>query len=267
MINYIKSSNNDIIKLFRSLRNPKYRDKFNLFTVEGLKLVKEAFSSNFELKFVILTDKTLMQVAEIENLCSQRHVPQYIVTEQLFNKISDTISPQGVAAAVKIKDHCIDDVIKPARKSFFVITDMVQDPGNLGGIIRSADATGADAVFVLKGSVDVYNPKTIRATMGSIFHLPVIRIDDKQSILNHLKSSRVSIIASSLNAKSLIFEADFSGPIAVVVGNESCGVSREILSFADTHIKIPLVGKAESYNVAVAAGIVMYEVMRQRYGT
>lgn len=264
LVTCIKSPDNRIIKTFKSLTMRKYREKSGLFPVEGIKLVEEALISGYDLEFVILTEKILLQIPNIINRLEQKNVPVYSVSEPFFNRISETVTPQGIAAAVVSRKTDPESLINSVQNPIFVVVDRIQDPGNLGSIIRSADAAGAHGVFILKGSADAYNPKTVRATMGSIFHIPVLHIGEQTVFLDALKTSHIKLLITSIQAKLPVFKTDLTCPLAVVFGNESFGISAEIIRIADVSVKIPIAGQAESYNVAAAAGIVLYEVMRQR---
>ena len=143
--------------------------------------------------------------------------------------------------------------------------DRIQDPGNLGTIIRTADAFGVDGILISEGSVDGYNPKVVRATMGSIFRVNILHIKKSLNILEELKNRGIKIYSTSLQGKNYIQEINFKIPSLLIIGNESKGVSDELLNMAHSLIKIPMVGKAESLNAAVASSIIMYEAMKQRF--
>jgi len=186
----------------------------------------------------------------------------FVLPDKLFNEISDTETPQGVLSVARMKKYSIDEVMYP--DGLFIILDSVQDPGNMGTIIRTADAAGFTAVIALEGCVDVYNPKVLRSTMGSVFHIPVIQDGSPETSFSKLKSHGVKIYAAHLKGTVNYFELDVRRSAAFVIGNESKGISDRVASLADELVRIPMIGQAESLNASVAASLLMYESVRQR---
>lgn len=197
------------------------------------------------------------------------------VSQNVLNEISDTTTPQGILAVVKMKKYSLEDIVPEENDNLcdnikenpcrhYVILDGIQDPGNMGTIIRTADAAGFNGVIVSKGCVDLYNPKVLRSTMGSVFHIPVYFSDDLAETLDKLKSRAVKIYASHLNATKNYYEVDMTRNAAIIIGSEANGISDISVEMADELIKIPMPGKAESLNASVAAGLLMYETIRQR---
>jgi TrmH family RNA methyltransferase len=158
----------------------------------------------------------------------------------------------------------VESVLNSSANHFLLIVDGVRDPGNLGTIIRTAHACGVNGVFLIKGTVDQFNPKVLRSAAGSIFHVPVIMLDDTEQIIIDLKKAGINVIISHLQGDKYPFNVDLKEPIAIVVGNEAFGVNPKLADICNNLVKIPMPGNAESLNVAVAAGILMYEVVRQR---
>ena len=173
-----------------------------------------------------------------------------------------TDNPQGILAIIKIKTCELENLFVDG--SFLVVLDSIQDPGNMGTIIRTADAAGASGIIVSKGCVDIYNPKVLRATMGSIFHIPICLYDDMTELIIQLKERAIKVFTSFLKGGANYSEQDMSGNIALVIGNEANGISKEIASLSDFLVRIPMIGRAESLNASIAAAILMYEVVRQR---
>ncbi|MDR2938973.1 MAG: RNA methyltransferase [Clostridiales bacterium] len=252
----IISKDNKIIKQVKYLRTKKGRYEHNLFIVEGARFVDE-ITGGFNIKYLVFS-QTFTQ----KNETGGYHHEYYIVSDKLFNELSDTFAPQGILAVVEQKQYSVDNLSK--GNSFFLIAENIQDPGNLGTLIRTADAAGADAIFLSGNCVDVYNPKVVRATAGSIFHLPVIENNSLDILIGHLKRNGIKIYAAHLKGKKYPYEIDLTENIAILIGNEGNGLSEYVSRKADLLLKIPMLGMAESLNASVAGGILLYEVVRQR---
>lgn len=192
------------------------------------------------------------------------NVPITCVDEKIFRQISDVKSPQGIIGILRKKKYDMGMVFGQSP-GFWVILDRIQDPGNMGTIIRTIDAAGGSGVILLKGCVDPYNPKTIRSTMGSIFRVPIIEIHDNEDFFFKLIENNVDILASAMEGDSIFnWEGRRDRGIkALIIGNESRGISEEIRGLATSIISIPIIGDAESLNASVAAGIMIYEIMRK----
>ncbi|WP_199620626.1 TrmH family RNA methyltransferase [Paenibacillus alkalitolerans] len=265
----IRSLNNEQVKQWAALQTKKGRDKSGTFLIEGAHVVGEAFHSGAKVDTILYIPGS-PAVRELggsglgfgpeQQSGGARWVP---VSDAVMAKVADAQTPQGVAAVVKMPDYGFEPLLAAAQNGLFVAVDAVQDPGNLGTIIRSADAVGATAVLVGKGSADVYNPKTVRSTMGSLFHVPVVPCN-LADVLPIARSSGVKVIAASLGATHTCFDADYAGAVCFLVGNEGAGVSAELLAMADETVIIPIPGRAESLNVAMAATVLLYETVRQR---
>ncbi|MEW9122047.1 MAG: RNA methyltransferase [Thermotaleaceae bacterium] len=265
MITEITSLENSLIKHVKQLAKRKYRERHNQYIIEGVRIVSDALENGQSMESILFCEE-LFQTAGGEALFQQLHkhgFKIYHITNRLYGEISETESPQGIMAILsKAQD---DLAVLPLKDNgFYVLIDRVQDPGNMGTIIRTADAAGADAIFVSKGTVDLYNPKTIRATMGSIFHVPILQIEDTQEILAFFRDRDIQIITTSLEGTHYHYEVDYKQSFVAIVGNEANGVSSLWLEQADLLVKIPLLGKAESLNASIAAAIVFYEAVRQR---
>ncbi len=244
------------IKLVRNLlEKRRARRKEGRFVVEGPHLVEEAQDL---IDFVFYSQELPILVS-----LKAKGIECLRLSRQEFEEISEVESPQGILAVVKEKRFELKDLL--AKKDpLIVFCAEVQDPGNLGTIIRSADAVGAAGVILSKGTVDLYNPKVIRATMGSLFHLPIVLIEDESEALAVLKKNKLRIIATAGQAETNYFEIDYKQGTVVLVGNEGAGLSAELIKSADKSVKIPMPGKAESLNVGVSTAVVLYEALRQR---
>jgi len=268
----ITSSRNPLIKEVKALKNRKFRDEKGLFFIEGIKIADEAIKCNAEIVRIFISegfqfDKEAAFAPYLHSYLNSKENSGdknslYLIPSRLFKELSDTETPQGVLAVVRAKRYRLEDMLK--RENLFVVLDSLQDPGNMGTIIRTADAAGFSGIIASKGSVDLYNPKVLRSTMGSVFRMPVISGAEIAGILHVLKSEGIKIYAAHLKASVHCFDRDMRSHAAIIIGGESGGVREEIAAMADELIKIPMAGGAESLNASVAAGILMYESLRQR---
>lgn len=260
----ISSVKNPLIKNIKSLHRKKERLKNSSFVIEGIKIIEEAIESNYPIKNIVYTDQ-LLKVKDGENLFNKiREFHNLIyVTDNVFKEISDTENPQGVLAVAEIRQMEINQ-LNFNKMLFLLYLDQLQDPGNMGTIIRTADAFNVDCIIIGQGSVDPYNPKVVRATMGSIFRVPLVYETKGYGELKYLKEKGIHLYATSLEGSKLIYEIDYKSCFILAIGNESNGISEKIISMSNGLIKIPMPGKAESLNAGIAASIIMYEVMKQR---
>ncbi len=253
MVTEITSKDNKNLKLIRGLEKKSIRDKNNKYTAEGKRLVDEAIRYAMPHIFCVVMSKEFSEKNEemVKTLDkSEKNV--YIVTESIFSKLSFTENSQGVLAVIEMPKPRVYD-----NADFILVLDGVSEPGNMGTIIRTAEAAGIDAIYTTAGSVDIYNPKTVRSTMGSIFRMNIIQGVSKQEIIN-LKKEGYYIAATALSNSEEIKSFKKPEKLAIIIGSEAHGVSEELLDISDKRIRIPMQGKVESLNAAVAAGIVMY---------
>lgn len=267
MSEFISSPANRLIKEVVSLKQKKYRDSLGLFIAEGVRLIEECAVAGWSVATCIYTeaaaarDRTRSLIERLERLNCQLAV----VPDSLYNKISDTEQPQGIMVIVKKRQATLESMVAAGENPpLVVVLDGIQDPGNVGTIIRTADAAGCTGVIALKGSADIYAGKTVRASMGSLFHLPVVEGITSLELISWLQRCGVRLLATSLQQSEPYYRTRLTSPVAIVLGNEGQGVSPELLEAADSCVNIPLIGQAESLNVAVAAGIILYEAVRQR---
>ncbi len=258
MLKKIESDKNQWIKRMRALEKRKYRLAFEQFVAEGKRFVEEAIDSGVRIDVILIAEGS---EEEYTDLLARYDGPAYLVDKKILTDAMGTVSPQGIAAIVSLPDW--SETSWPQMNTI-VIVDGVQDPGNLGSIIRSTLASGADAVFCLKGTVDYSNRKVLRSTMGTIFSLPVYMIDDIEEIVRVLR--RYGFTFMIADADGVNYEEAFDvlpeEKIVLVVGNEGNG-SRQIQD-VDQVVSIPLEKGVESLNVAVATGILLYELHRRR---
>lgn len=261
----IKSKSNSIIKELKSLHLKKYRYKYKKYFLEGIRSVNECLKSNSNIDYILFAD-SLFETNGGLNLfkdISKTNIRIFKTTNDIIKSVSDTNNPQGIIAVVKIKEYSIDSLINEDN-NLIIILDRIQDPGNLGTIIRTCDAFDVDGVIISEGSADLYNPKTIRATMGSIFHIKTAFSKNIIEVVNYLKTKNISIMATALNDSIEISKVNLRNNIAIIIGNEANGVNEKLLNIVDKKIKIPMNGNAESLNAAIAASLVIYEANRQR---
>jgi TrmH family RNA methyltransferase len=250
-IQKIESAQNKTIKEINALKMKKERDRTGLFVLEGERLVGEAIGA----EYVAVSEDYDGSIPETPIL--------YKIRPDIFSKLSETVSSQGIIAVCRQMSYDVEDVLNK-KNPLFAVLENVNDPGNMGTILRTADAAGADAVFISKGSVDMYNPKTVRATMGSIFHLPIFKDVDMGELISKFKDKNITTVAALLNGTSTPYDVDMTKGCAILIGNEANGLTEETAKKADVPVLIPMPGKAESMNAGVAAGILIYEAVRQR---
>lgn len=263
-MNYISSNKNPIIKNAKSLKNKKHREAKNMYFIEGIRFVEEALKEHVKIDKIFVSEKLeyINGGKEILKTIDGMKNEYFILSHKLFKEISDTDNPQGILAQIEMKKYSLDDMIN--KDNFFVVLDSIQDPGNMGTIIRTADAAGATGLILSGGCVDVYNPKVLRSTMGSIFHIPIYNSDDILKDLNYIKEKKIILCAAHLEGKTAYYNLDHASDIAVIIGNEAKGISDDIKDISNILVKIPMLGRAESLNASVAAGLLMFEIMKKR---
>ncbi len=257
----ITSKDNELIKHIRKLKDKKYRDESNEYVVEGVKLVEEAVKENAKIKQIIVCEDTtrtyeipthiMLEIAKYECIS---------VSDKIFNIITQVTNPQGIMAIIEknAQDAQID-----YSQDIIVVLDDVQDPGNLGTILRTVDSIGLNQIIVSKGTADAFNSKVVRSTMGAIFRIKIIEVENLAQAIKEMRKHHFKLMVTSLQTKNSIYDIDFYKKI-IVIGNEANGVSKEIQDMADEKAKIPMLGRTESLNASVAAGVVMYEYVRQK---
>lgn len=254
----ITSKDNDVIKSIKKLKEKKYRDETNTFIIEGIKLIEEAMEEKIQIEKIVVCNEFNENFSQ-ELLYKIAKYDVIYVPKNIFKLLTDVSNPQGILAVVaKNKKDEID-----YSQDFYLILDNIQDPGNMGTILRTADSINLNQIIVAKGGSDCYNPKVVRSTMGAIFRVNVFECDLEKEIKN-LKKHKIKILATDLNTKNTIYDTEYE-KTAVVIGNEANGVSEKILQLSDDRIKIPMLGRTESLNAGVATGIILYEVVRKRF--
>ena len=250
----ISSRENRIFKDALKLQKKKYRDETGCYLIEGPNLIEEAQKCDKKIRTIFYMDGYDGPRFSKENV--------FILSTGLFCELSQTETPQGVIAIVE-KSVADLNIFIDMPESNFLFLDMVQDPGNVGTIIRTADAAGYSLVILKKGSCDVYQSKVVRAAAGSLMRVPVIYMDSYDELVSFSKKAKKKLVSSALNASDYYYNVDLTKDIILIMGNEGNGVSEELINKSDIRIKIPMEGSIESLNCAVSAGILLYERIRQ----
>ena len=262
MINIIKSKDNDKVKYTKSLLKTKARNKEKKFIIEGYRILTLALECDANLEYVFINEEfeKKQEHKSFLNLLENKAIKIYKATNKIFLEMVDTENTQGILGVLKYKEKDLVNNINGDHQ-FVLILDRIQDPGNMGTIIRTADSAGVDAIILLKGCVDIYNPKVIRSTMGSIFDMNIIHATQDEAV-DFLKENDFNIVSSYLQTDNYYHETNYEGKIALVIGNEANGINDDLISKSDKLIKIPIYGKAESLNAAISAAILMYEIKK-----
>ncbi|MCI8632224.1 MAG: RNA methyltransferase [Lachnospiraceae bacterium] len=267
-IREVVSAQNSMYKQIMRYQSSREAKKANVFIVEGVRAVEELLlSPEWKIESLWVSQERLQEDAFFSVL--KETLPEsstvYVLPSALLSDLADTQSPQGVLAVVKRKTVKPEELFSGAEAApLYVVLENLQDPGNLGTILRTADSAGAAGVLYTKGTVDIYNAKVVRAAMGSLLHIPVCAVETIEEAGALLHAHQVKLLGAHLKAASYHFEQDLTGPVAIMIGNEGAGLSVRATEQADDLVKIPMLGRAESLNAAMAAGILMYETVRQR---
>ena len=256
------------VKEAAELKQKKYREEKSLFLVEGLRSAEEALVYGDVVSLFVISAEEGEKQKKLVRQAAEKGIALYQVDEKIMRKICDTQTPQGVAAVVRIPGNDLRRLRFSSKKYEnnvpVVILDRIQDPGNVGAIIRTADASGALGVILLAGCADAYSPKAVRASMGSVFHLPLVQGVEPEEALTWCMRYGYTTAAASLTAAEELYKVDLSRKTAFIFGNEANGVSTELQAASDKRLYIPMPGLAESMNVAMAAGVILFESLRQR---
>ncbi|NGX55625.1 MAG: 23S rRNA (uridine(2479)-2'-O)-methyltransferase [Chlamydiae bacterium] len=260
----ISSTKNPKVKQARKLWQRRQRDEQNLFLIEGYRELLRASEGGQPLEMLFVAPELFLGANEtklIEKL-TRRGTELLQCSERVFRSLSYRDRPDGLLAIAPKQSRSLED-LKPSETPLFVVAEAIEKPGNLGTIMRSADAVGVDGVIVCDRCTDITNPNVVRASVGTLFTLPVVETTTDET-LHWLKERGVKIVASTPSAQALYTEVDLSGPVAVVVGTEQYGLSERWLEEADLLVRIPMNGHADSLNVAMATTLLLYEALRQK---
>ena len=255
----ITSKENEIVKNIKKLKDKKYRDEENKFIVEGIKMVQEAIKENAKISKIVICEDCINDGSIKQELLYEiaKHDCIY-VSQKVFQTITDVTNPQGILAVVE-KENREDSI--SYDEDVIVVLDGVQDPGNLGTILRTIDSVNLKQVILSEKTADPYNPKVVRSTMGAIYRVNIIRVKTICDTLKNIKKHKYDIVATSLETDKSIYDIKYKNKV-IIIGNEANGVSKEVLDLSNEKVKIPMLGKTESLNAAVATGIILYEYVR-----
>jgi TrmH family RNA methyltransferase len=254
-------SNKRVAKAVR-LKKRAIREKERRFLEEGVPADAEAIDSGIRVEGVFHSGPTADRVGIVLDRARGAGIPVMELSDELMARLTSTVTPQGIVAVADFVDVALDEI--PEQAGSVAVLAEVRDPGNAGTIVRSADAAGTDGVVFTTQSVDVYNEKAVRASAGSLFHVPIVRDVELGHAVARLRDRGMAILAASADGERSIYEADLARPTAVVFGNEAHGLSEEAAALADTTIRVPIPGRAESLNLAAATALVLFESARQR---
>lgn len=258
----ISSTSNAQVKNLNLLqKKAKAREEQGVFVIEGIKMFEEAMDGNILQK--AYASESFYQEKSHENPNYFQDIEFEVITDSIFQDISETKTPQGIMGIVKQPKYSLESMLVDPRACLLILED-VRDPGNLGTMLRTAEGAGITGVIFNPSTVDIYNPKVIRATMGSLFRVPFYQAEDFIDTLKRMKENGITLFAAHLHGKEYDREGCFQKKCAFMIGNEANGLSEQVSAMADELIKIPMYGKLESLNAAVAAAILMYEAQRQR---
>lgn len=255
----ITSTNNAQIRLVAALQaKAKARREYNVFVAEGERMVLEAPENRVRAVYVSETYAKTHQ-----DVLYKLNVPWDTVSDKLFAQMSETKTPQGILAIVECLAYRLEDLLK-IRHPLLLVLENIQDPGNLGTMIRTAEGAGAAGVIMSPDTVDIYNPKVIRSTMGSLYRVPFLYADYFEELLKQLKKAEVTLYAAHLDGSREYTDVHYSDRTALLIGNEGNGLTKKTVELSDQCVKIPMSGKVESLNASIAASILLFEVKRQK---
>ena len=251
----ISSKSNNIFKSIKKLNSKSQREKNGQYILEGLRIVKDAIENGGDIEYIVVSSEYKGEYID--------KVPVYEFDKKLFDEIKETQNSQGIIAVAKLEKNYFE-TSQLKNKKTIVYLDGISDPGNMGTIIRTCDGAGVDMIILSDNCTDIYSPKTIRSTMSSIFNIDIVFDKNQVETVNLLKKEGYGIICTDLSATKYHYELDLTQKSVIVIGNEANGINEKLLKMADINTKIPIIGKCESLNAAVACSIMVYESLRQK---
>lgn len=256
------NANGQYKKLQKLMKQSRTRRQEGVFVVEGWKMVKEALERNLVLH-LYSAEREQEHCREELNRFSRGNVPVDLMRDNLFSQLSDTVSPQGILGVVRMPVYEREEIVNQPDAKLLCLEN-IQDPGNLGTMFRTAEGAGMTGVVLTKGCVDLFNPKVVRSTMGSLFRVPFYVCQDMEEEMKFMQKQGFCFFAAHLQGTKDFTEESYEGSIGILIGNEANGLSEVVSGLADCKVKIPMEGELESLNAAVSAALFMYEVRRKR---
>ncbi len=260
IIKLIESTSNPIIRKALSLQLRKNRKKYQQFLLEGIRGIQDILSEASQIE-IILFEKRIESLTGGEDLirkCEEAGIKSAQVTESIMKKIADTQTPQGVVAIVHVPEYDLNEILRGSQ--FLLMLDEIQDPGNMGTLIRSAEAAGFDAVILTPGSTDPYSMKCIRAATGAVLYIPVFELKSTEEAWEKLRQNQYRILGAALENGKVYTSETYDPPVALIIGNEARGINPTLLAKMDGAITIPMKGKTQSLNAAIAGSVLMFHV-------
>jgi TrmH family RNA methyltransferase len=256
----ITSNTNPKIKqIITWQKKAKSRTEQGIFIVEGIRMFREIPREQI---LEVYVSETFLQQLSGKEVAKQYEVIE--VSDSVFAHMTQTQTPQGILAVVKQNQWTLEQLLTKSKNPLFLVIENIQDPGNLGTMLRSGEAAGITGIIASKGTVDLYNPKTVRSTMGSIFRVPMVYTEDLPRTIRQLQQEGIVVYAAHLEGAVSYDELDYTNPSAILIGNEGNGLSEEAANASDRRIKIPMEGQVESLNAAISSAVFLYEAHRQR---
>jgi TrmH family RNA methyltransferase len=262
----LSSKDNSVVKNLHALADPKHRKKEQAYLIEGVKMVEEALRDTATVTLLVAAPSLVQHHGKgVLKLAESRGVEVLWISERLLDAVSESKTPQPVMALVRMEPHS-EDALLARESGLIVLAHQLQDPGNLGTIIRTAEAVGASGVALTRNTVDPYNAKAIRASMGSILRLPVLQVGELSSFVEKCRQKGFQTAATVVTGDKAHFDVDLAKPTVVILGQEGAGLSGDIMAGIDLRVRIPMAETIDSLNVATAAAVILYEALRQRLG-
>lgn len=262
--NPITSKDNTVVKHLRSLSDPKHRKKEQAFLIEGVKMVEEAIQGRAGVKMVVASPALVRHHGKAAlTLAEAGSIDILWISEKLMDSVSESKTPQPVMAVVRMKERSQEELFAH-RSKLIILAHQLQDPGNLGTIIRTAEAVAAAGMALTPNTVDPFSTKAIRASMGSILRLPVVRIEDPGEFIIRCRQEGFQTVATEVTGEQTHLDIDLAKPTVVILGQEGAGLPRNILADVDLRVRIPMAETIDSLNVATSSAIILYEALRQR---
>lgn len=264
----VSSRSNRVVKYLKSLGLARNRQRDDRFLIEGVRIIEEAAEQKGCVQKLIVTPQAIYneRVAALVEASNEAGFEVMWVADRVMDYISETKTSQGVMALVR-PVHFTEEDLEKGQLPIVVVAHLLQDPGNIGTIIRVAEAAGIGGVVTTPGTVDIYNPKALRATMGSIFRIPAVRTDSLEGFVGRYRKKGYKIAAAMVSVKTRYFDLDYSEPTVIILGQEGTGLPVEAYNLTDMQISIPMATMIDSLNVAGAASVILYEAVRQKYAS